>query len=204
MAGGDAGVTRQIGDGARYPQNPVVGAGRKPQALHGLLQNMLAGVIQPAVGGESAARQARIHQRRIAGLALHLPDARAFDALTALVKDAPGATVRINLHPGRDAPVHDMIIAQSAGGAPFVHKHLAREETYHMIEGSMRLQFFDEAGKPADSHLLGAIGTGLPLIVRVPKGVWHATQPTTSFAVFHESRPGPFDGSDTVLPAFNV
>ncbi|MEK7857794.1 MAG: WbuC family cupin fold metalloprotein [Elusimicrobiota bacterium] len=133
-----------------------------------------------------------------------LLDARAFEALKALVKDTPGATVRINLHPGPEAPVHDMVIAQSAGGKPFVHKHLSREETYHMISGRMRLQFFDEAGKPTASHLLGAIGAGLPLIVRVPKGVWHATQPETDFAVFHESRPGPFDGSDTVLPAFNV
>lgn len=129
-----------------------------------------------------------------------LVDARAFAALKSLVKDAPGATVRVNLHPGPDAPVHDMIIAQSAGGKPFVHKHLTREETYHMIEGRMRLQFFDDAGKPSSSHLLGGPGTGLPLIVRVPKGVWHASVAETDFVVFHESRPGPFDGGDTVFP----
>lgn len=129
-----------------------------------------------------------------------LVDARVFEALKSLVKDAPGATVRINLHPGPEAPVHDMIIAQSAGGRPYVHKHLGREETYHMIEGRMRLDFFDASGKPSSSHLLGGPGTGLPLIVRVPKGVWHASVAETPCVVFHESRPGPFDGADTVFP----
>ena len=129
-----------------------------------------------------------------------LLDVRVFEALKALVKDKPGATVRVNLHPDPSAPVHDMIIAQRAGGAPFIHKHLAREETYHMIEGRMRLQFFDAAGKPTTAHLLGGPGTGLALIVRVPKGVWHATEPETDYAVFHESRPGPFDPADTIRP----
>lgn len=129
-----------------------------------------------------------------------LVDARAFAALKSLVKNAPGATARINLHRAPEAPVHDMIIAQSAGGKPFVHRHLTREETYHMIEGRMRLQFFDDAGKPSSSCVLGGPGTGLPLIVRVTKGVWHASVAETDFIVFHESRPGPFDGADTVFP----
>lgn len=127
-----------------------------------------------------------------------LIDERVFSALKVLVKDKPGATVRVNLHPDPSAPVHDMIIAQRAGGAPFTHRHLAREETYHMIEGRMRLQFFDEGGGRTNSYLLGAPGTGLPLLVRVPKGIWHATEPETDFAVFHESRPGPFDPKDTI------
>lgn len=156
----------------------------------------LAGLgLVPAPGGKSPAFTATGER---------VVDARAFAALKSLVEGAPGSTVRINLHPGPESAVHDMIIAQSPGGKPFAHKHLTREETYHMIEGRMRLQFYDDAGEPTTSTLLGAPGTGLPLIARVPRDVWHASRPEGGCAVFHESRPGPFDGADTVLPGWEA
>ena len=113
----------------------------------------------------------------------------------------PGATVRINLHGGPEAPVHNMIIAQKQGGSPYVHKHLTKEETYQMIEGRMWLRLFDDSGKVTGETVLGSVGSGLPFAVRIPMGVFHATEPRTEYAVFHESRPGPFDPADTVFPA---
>lgn len=146
--------------------------------------------LVPVAGGRSPAYTAT--KRR-------LIDARAIDALARAAAALPGGTVRINLHPGPEAGVHDMVIAQRAGGPPYVHKHLAREETCHMIAGRMRLRFFDDAGRPVEECRVGGPGSGLPLIVRVPKGVWHATEPETEVVVFHESRPGPFDPADTLI-----
>lgn len=123
----------------------------------------------------------------------------AIAALKAQVKDTPGGAVRICLHDGPQDPVHDMVIVIRQGPPVAPHKHVTRPESYHLIEGKLRIQFFDEKGKKTTSVLLGGPGSGLPLMYRVPKNVWHATDPETDFAVFHESRPGPFDAADTVV-----
>jgi cupin fold WbuC family metalloprotein len=120
------------------------------------------------------------------------------EALKKIAKE-PGATVRINLHAGPESSVHDMIIVQRSGGAPYIHRHKTREEAYHLIEGRLRLRLFDVDGVVESEILLGGPGTGLPFVTRIPAGVFHSTIPETEFAVFHESRPGPFDPSDTVV-----
>lgn len=121
-------------------------------------------------------------------------------ALKDQVRAVPGAAVRVCFHDGAAEPVHDMVIVIRGGGpSQPAHKHLTRDETYHVIEGRLRLQFFDDSGKPTSSCLLGQPGSGLPLLCRIPKNVFHATEPEGEFAVFHESRPGPFDAADTVV-----
>ena len=146
--------------------------------------------LVPVAGGKSPAYTATKSR---------LIDGKIVAALKTMA-NRPGATVRINLHAGPDAPVHNMIIAQKQGGSPYVHKHLTKEETYQMIEGRMQLRMFDDAGKVTNEIVLGSVGSGLPFAVRIPKGVFHATEPRTEYAVFHESRPGPFDPADTVFP----
>lgn len=90
-----------------------------------------------------------------------LIDGKVFDALKAAALKTPGSTVRVNLHPGPEAPVHDMVIAVSAGGPPYVHRHRLREETYHLIEGRLRLRFYDDEGRATETRELGGPGTGL-------------------------------------------
>ena len=126
-------------------------------------------------------------------------DAKILAALKAEAAKVPGGAVRVNFHDDPQEPVHDMVIVLKRGPAVAPHKHLTRDETYHLIEGLLRLQFFDESGNKTTSCLLGGPGTGNPLLYRVPKNTWHATEPESDFAVFHESRPGPFDAADTAI-----
>lgn len=125
-------------------------------------------------------------------------DGRALEALKGLVQEKPGAAVRINLHSGPDAPVHDMIVALRAGGKPFIHKHRTREESYHLIEGRLLLSLYAADGRVIETTELGGHGTGLPLIARIAADQWHSTVPLTEVVLFHEARPGPFDPSDTL------
>lgn len=119
-------------------------------------------------------------------------------ALKERLAETGAGAVRVCLHPGPEAPVHDMIIVHKAGGDNRPHKHLAKEETYHMIEGRMRLEFYGESGALESALVLGAPGSGLPFAFRVRPNTWHATIPETEHAVFHESRPGPFEGGDSI------
>lgn len=124
-------------------------------------------------------------------------DLAALDALKAAVGAEPGSAARICLHADAGAPAQDMIVVLRRGGNVRPHRHASREETYHAVEGRLRLRFFDDAGKETGFCDLGGPGTGLPLFFRMPARTWHITEPLTDLAVFHESRPGPFDPKDT-------
>lgn len=124
------------------------------------------------------------------------------EALIAELKGklAAGGVIRICLHSSPNSALHEMIIVQRRGHDFPPHKHARKEESYHMIEGRLRVVFFDDSGKPSSASTIGGPGTGLPMLLRVRAGVWHSTSAETEFAVIHESRPGPFDGGDSLQP----
>lgn len=123
------------------------------------------------------------------------PDAVA--ALKERLKDKPGGQVRVCLHESPAANgSQDMLIVLGAAHHSKTHKHLNKEETYHIVEGRLRLELYDAQGKKTSTLTLGAPGSGLPFMARIPRDTWHATFPEGGFAVFHESRPGPFEPGD--------
>ena len=127
-------------------------------------------------------------------------DAEVLAWLKERLDGGSGSTVRICLHSGPEATLHDMVVVHRRGGEFKLHKHLTCEETYHMIEGRMRVDLFDDEGRKTGSYLIGESGSGLPLMCRVRSNVWHVNVPETEYAIFHESRPGPLDRSDSVTP----
>lgn len=126
-------------------------------------------------------------------------DYAAISALKSRLDTGKAGTIRICFHSGQESPVHDMVIAHKRGSYAPAHKHETKDETYQMIEGRMRIDFFDDEGKVARTKLLGAPESGLPFMIRIPRGVWHATVAESDIIVFHESRPGPFHGTDSVV-----
>ncbi len=58
--GGDALRRREVGNRAGYPQDAVVGSGRKGQLFHGLLEEVSLGAFQGAMGAEFLASEHRI------------------------------------------------------------------------------------------------------------------------------------------------
>ena len=107
-----------------------------------------------------------------------------------------GQGIRLCLHEGPEALLHDMIVVQYAGQYFRPHKHLEKGESYHMIEGEMGVVIFDDGGRTVDACRMGASGTA---IYGVGTGMYHANFPLTEVAVYHESRPGPFAAGDSVF-----
>ena len=126
------------------------------------------------------------------------------DAAVAWLKEklkaTPGNTVRICLHQDAASQFHEMLIAHKRGGEFKAHKHLAKSESYHVIEGRLRVNRYDEQGKVSEFLILGPAGSGLPFLHRIPIGVWHSTEPDGDYVIFHESKPGPFVSTDNVYP----
>jgi cupin fold WbuC family metalloprotein len=111
-----------------------------------------------------------------------------------------GNTVRICLHSGADSKFHEMLIAHKRIGAFKPHKHLVKSESYHVVEGLLRVNRYDDQGRLSGFEVLGANGSGFPIIYRIPENVWHSTEPGGDYVIFHESKSGPFVSSDNVYP----
>jgi cupin fold WbuC family metalloprotein len=111
-----------------------------------------------------------------------------------------GNTVRICLHHSATATFHEMIIAHKQTGQFKPHKHSAKSESYHVIEGRLRVKTFDDNGELINVLTLGVKESGFPFMHRMPVNTWHSTEPDGDFVVFHESKPGPFVSSDNIYP----
>ncbi len=126
------------------------------------------------------------------------------DATIAWLKEklqtTPGNTVRICLHQDAAAPFHEMLIAHKRAGDFRPHKHPAKSESYHVIEGRLRVNRFDNDGKLVSTLVLGPKGSGGAFMHRIPANTWHSTEPEGEYVVFHESKLGPFVDGDNVYP----
>jgi cupin fold WbuC family metalloprotein len=109
-------------------------------------------------------------------------------------------SVRINLHRSSDDIFHQMIIIHRKGGLFRPHKHLYKEESHHIIEGKLRINIYNSDGTIKDSTVLCLLEPGLPMIFRLRENTWHETIPESEFAIFHESKPGPFLSNDSIFP----
>lgn len=108
--------------------------------------------------------------------------------------------LRLCLHNGPDAPFHEMIIFERKGKYYRPHKHLAKSETFHIIEGNMGVFSFNDDGKVIDVCVLDANDN---FIYRVRPNMYHAVMPISDLVIYHESKPGPFTGKrDSIYPSW--
>jgi len=90
-----------------------------------------------------------------------------------------------------------MIILTRKGRYQTPHKHNEKAESWHIIEGLMGVFVFDQNGKPIQCDRLTP---GASIIYRINPGLYHAVLPMSDIVLFHESRPGPYNRTDS-LPA---
>jgi len=99
--------------------------------------------------------------------------------------------IRVSLHSKHSFKFHDMIIFHWKNTYCRPHKHLKKEETCHMIEGSQRIFTFDKNGNIKDSVLLDRKKN---IIFRINKNTFHSSKIISKYVIFHESKPGPYLG----------
>ena len=98
--------------------------------------------------------------------------------------------VRICLHESADNSFHNMVIVQHKSAYYPPHKHPSKAECYHIIEGQLGAVHFNDAGEVTHSN---RINTDSNVIYRIGLNENHAIFPLTDIAVYHESKPGPFN-----------
>ena len=106
---------------------------------------------------------------------------------------------RLCLHADSDAHFHDMIIVHTDETVVPPHKHLKRDESLHVIEGRAELILFDEEGRETARYEIGTESSATPFLVRIPAGQYHSLCITSTWLVFHEATPGPFEPEESLI-----
>jgi cupin fold WbuC family metalloprotein len=127
-------------------------------------------------------------------------DTKLISELKEVAARLGGENVRLCLHEGPDATLHEMIVLVHKGKYYRPHKHLTKAESSYMIEGSMGIFVFDESGYIVDACLLESSEN---FLYRVGANMYHTIVPLTNIVIFHESKIGPFQREgDSLYPSW--
>ena len=104
---------------------------------------------------------------------------------------------RLCLHLSQDDLVQEMLIAFCRGSYIRPHRHIAKSESFHVVEGELLVVLFESDGKPIREISLGPLGSGKNFIYRLASDTWHTVVPLSDYVVIHETTTGPWNPSET-------
>lgn len=116
----------------------------------------------------------------------------------------PGKRVRLCAHLSTEDAFHNMLIVLVKGCFIPPHKHQNRAESFHIIEGRLRVIIFDMDGQVKKVITMGDYSSGDPFFYRLSEDLYHTVIPLSDTVVFHESTNGPFDPQNTSFPSWSV
>ena len=125
------------------------------------------------------------------------PEDLAF--LKAQARRNPRLRSRLCAHPDPSAAVHEMMIVHHRDVYVRPHQHVAKSESFHLIEGHALVVLFDEDGTLAAVIPVGDAASGRASYFRMPERAVHTFVIESEWLVFHETTSGPFDPNGTVF-----
>lgn len=115
----------------------------------------------------------------------------------------PRRRIRVCAHKGVDDAVHEMLIVMARGCYIRPHKHVAKSESFHVVEGALDVVVFDEEGRVTQVLPLGDYASGRGFYYRSDVALYHTVFIRSAVSVIHETTRGPFRPSDNVLASWS-
>lgn len=112
-------------------------------------------------------------------------------------KNTTRKRIRLCAHQQMEDSLHEMLIVHTKDTYVRPHKHIAKSESYHAIEGCFDLVTFDEKGDVTAVFEVGPYLSGRNFFCRLPAAVYHGLLIHSDIVVFHETTSGPFLRSQT-------
>ena len=107
---------------------------------------------------------------------------------------------RVCMHHNIKEKTQEMIICHKKKSYIHPHKHpKGISESYHMIEGRMKIFFFKDNGEMSSFLELSSNSKTKPFMYRLSKPIFHLVYPLTKFTIYHEVTTGPFIKSKNVI-----
>ncbi len=117
-------------------------------------------------------------------------------------RKTPLQRARINFHKADSDQLHEMVIAMTDKTLVAVHKHPNRVESFHMIEGIVRVGLLDNESVITRTIELDSETTRY---YRMSNPQWHIVVPISEIVVIHETTIGPFvKGESSIFPEWSL
>lgn len=117
-------------------------------------------------------------------------DTELLDKVSEQAKASPRLRMNYNFHQSLDELCHRFINAVEPGTEVDIHRHSAKDETFVLLRGRVRVNTYNDDGSIIESIELspndGRYG------VNIPKGVWHKLECIEEDSVIFECKEGPF------------
>lgn len=106
---------------------------------------------------------------------------------------------RICFHQDRNDLVHEMMITFHRDTYVRPHKHLAKAESYLVIEGEMEILYFDDNGHVTNRIEMGNFESGKQFYLKSITEAWHTPIIKSEFVTLLEITNGPFVENDCLF-----
>lgn len=126
-------------------------------------------------------------------------DRLAIDFLKEKAAANPRKRARLCLHPDTEDALHEMIIVHARDAYVRPHRHIGKPESFHVIEGQLKVLIFDELGSVIETIEMGDLSSGKTFCYRLSEPLFHTVVPLSDFVVFHEVTKGPFCRQDCLF-----
>jgi glucose-6-phosphate isomerase len=119
--------------------------------------------------------------------------------LKDLALQSPKQRYRLCMHYSTRDSTQEMVIVCLRDTVMPPHRHpVGRTESYHIIEGSMTVCFFDDFGQVFRKLEMGEPMSGKAFLYRASEPVWHAPVPSSDWLIYHETLTGPYEPENVV------
>jgi cupin fold WbuC family metalloprotein len=119
------------------------------------------------------------------------------DALKRFLAEAPRGRTRLCAHRDVGEALHEMLIALRRGVYIRPHRHLGKNESFHIVEGLVDVVVLDEGGSISEVVTMGDYGSGRNFYYRLSNPCYHTLLIRSEVLVVHETTSGPFRKEDT-------
>ena len=104
---------------------------------------------------------------------------------------------RVCVHDNSKTKVQEMFVFHKKGAYVRPHMHLKREESFHIVKGSVKLIIFDKKGKIIKKIDMGEYSSGKTFYYKIKKNTFH-TQIILKNTLFKEVTSGPFNDKENL------
>ena len=128
-------------------------------------------------------------------------DRELIELLKARVAGNERKRMRLCAHQDVQDALHEMFVVHTQETYVRPHKHPG-SESFHVIEGLVDVVLLDDAGRVTHVIRMGEYTSGLPFFHRLSQPCFHTLIIRSELIVFHETKNGPFQPSDTAFPSW--
>ena len=117
-------------------------------------------------------------------------DSQLLAAVTEQAKNSPRLRMNYNFHESMDSKSHRLLNALEMGTELPIHRHQHTAETYILLQGSIKVLFYNEKKELIDATVLNPLEGKFG--IDIPAGQFHTIEILENGSVIFEVKDGPY------------